>query len=82
MMAWAIGFVVLLAAIACCAIVCARGNSPSGAIALQASGTVGAIALLVLAIIGGQGYLYDVAIAFAVLSFTGSLVFLHYIDVL
>ena len=82
MTAWSVLFVALLAAIACTAVVCVRADPPSGVIALAAAGGVTTFALLLLALIGGQPYLYDVAIVFAVLSFTGSLVFLHHMDAL
>jgi multisubunit Na+/H+ antiporter MnhF subunit len=82
MTAWTSLAFVLLAAIAVASIAAVRGKPPSAAIALSAASTAGAGALLVLAARTGPAVLYDTAIVFVVLSFTGTLVFLHYIDVL
>lgn len=81
-MTWTILGIALVVAIVACGAVALRTPAASVVVALEAASTLGVLALLVLALMQGPSYLFDTATVFAVLSFAGSLVCLHYMDAL
>jgi multicomponent Na+:H+ antiporter subunit F len=77
---WEIATVVLVAALIPCGWVCLRRSFAEGVVAVQLAGTIGALALLVLAEGEGREPFGDLAVVAAPLSFAGVLVFLRFLE--
>lgn len=77
---WEIATAVLVAALLPCGWVCARRSFAEGAVAVQLAGTIGALAILVLAEGEGREPFGDLAVVAAPLSFAGMLVFLRFLE--
>jgi len=77
---WEIATAVLAAALVPCGWVCVRRTFAEGVVAVQLAGTVGALALLVLAEAQGREPFGDLAVVAVALSFAGTLVFLRFLE--
>jgi multicomponent Na+:H+ antiporter subunit F len=77
---WEIATAVLVTALIPCAWVCLWRSFAEGVVAVQLAGTIGALALLVLAEAEGREPFGDLAIVAAPLSFAGTLVFLRFLE--
>jgi len=77
---WEIATVVLIAALIPCGWVCLRRSFAEGVVAVQLAGTIGALALLVLAEGEGREPFGDLAVVAAPLSFAGVLMFLRFLE--
>ena len=77
---WQIAGMALIAGLAPCGWVCLRHSFAEGVVAVQLAGTVAAIALLVLAEAESREPFADLALVLAVLSFSGTLIFLRFLE--
>lgn len=77
---WQVAAIALAAALVPCAWMCARRGFAAGVLAVQLSGMISAIALLVIAEGEGRQPFADLALVLAVTSFAGSLVFLRFLE--
>jgi multicomponent Na+:H+ antiporter subunit F len=80
MSVWELAAAVLIAALVPCGWLCARRSFAEGLVAVQLAGTLGALALLVLAESEGREPFADLALVLAVLSFVGALVFARFLE--
>jgi multicomponent Na+:H+ antiporter subunit F len=77
---WQIAGLALILGLAPCGWVCLRYSFAEGVVAVQLAGTVAAIALLVLAEAESREPFADLALVLAVLSFSGTLIFLRFLE--
>jgi multicomponent Na+:H+ antiporter subunit F len=77
---WHIAAAILVAALMPCGWVCLRRSFAEGVVAVQVAGTVGAVALLVLAEAERREPFGSLAIVLAALSFAGTLIFLRFLE--
>jgi multisubunit Na+/H+ antiporter MnhF subunit len=77
---WLTAAAVLLLGLIPCLIVAVRGEAIDGVVALAAAGVVVTLALLLLAVGFGRSIYGDVAVVAAVVSFSGGLVFVQYLE--
>jgi multicomponent Na+:H+ antiporter subunit F len=80
MNAWQLAAAVLSAALLPCGWVCLRHSFAEGVVAVQLAGTIGALAILVLAVGEGRQPFAILAVVVAVLSFAGTLVYLRFLE--
>jgi multisubunit Na+/H+ antiporter MnhF subunit len=77
---WLVAAGVLMLGVAPCAYLAIRGDAEDGLVGLVAAGLVVTLVLLLLSV-GFQRSIYgDVAVVVAVLSFSGGLVFVQYLE--
>ena len=77
---WEIAAAALVALLGPCGWVCLRRSFAEGLVAVQIAGTIGSLALLVLAEGEGRQPFGDLAVVTAPLSFAGALVFLRFLE--
>ncbi len=78
---WLVFDVVLVLGLAPCAWVMVRSAEPGDwVVALQMSGLIGVLALLLLAEAMSRPSFYDLAVALAILSFPAGLMFAYFIE--
>jgi multicomponent Na+:H+ antiporter subunit F len=80
MSAWDLAAGVLFAALVPCFAVAMRGRAMDRLVGLEALSVIASLLFVVLARALGQGFLYDVALALALLSFGGGLVFARFAE--
>jgi multisubunit Na+/H+ antiporter MnhF subunit len=78
--AWLWGAVILGAALVPLAVVAALRPAPGGVVALEAAGTDAALALLLLSEGTHSQSFATLALVLAVMSFVGSIAFLHFLE--
>lgn len=77
---WLLAALVLLAGLVPCGIVCLRGEPTERLVGLMMAGTIDALVLMLLAV-GYQRAIYlDLALALALLTFAGGLVFVRFLE--
>jgi multicomponent Na+:H+ antiporter subunit F len=77
---WEIATAVLATALIPCGWVCLRRGFAEGVVAVQLAGTIGTLAIVVLAEGEGREPFGDLAMVAAPLSFAGTLVFLRFLE--
>lgn len=77
---WLITAVVMLGGVASCAYTCFRGTAPERLVGLEAAGTFATITLMLLAEGFGRAPFLDLALALALLTFGGGLVFARFFE--
>ena len=70
----------LLAGLVPCGVACLRGDVVDRLVALEMAGTVVTLVLLLLAQVFGRVVYVDLALALALLSFAGGLVFARFLE--
>ena len=77
---WLTAAALLLLGLVPCLVVAVRGEAIDGVVGLAAAGVVVTLALLLLEVGFGRSIYGDVAVVAAVLSFSGGLVFVQYLE--
>lgn len=77
---WLVATLALLAGLVPCGIVCLRGDVVDRLVGLEMAGVVVTLALLLLAQGFGRVVYVDLALALALLSFAGGLVFARFLE--
>jgi multicomponent Na+:H+ antiporter subunit F len=77
---WLVAAAVMSAALIPCAIVCVRGSAPDRLAGLEAAGLIATLVLLLMAEGFGRPPFMDLALALALLSFSGGLVFARFLE--
>jgi multicomponent Na+:H+ antiporter subunit F len=77
---WAVAALALLAGLVPCGVVCLRGSPVDRLIGLELAGTVDTLVLLLLAQAYDRAIYFDLALALALLSFAGGLVFARFLE--
>jgi multisubunit Na+/H+ antiporter MnhF subunit len=77
---WLMATGVLLAALLPCALVAFRAEALDRLIAVELAGTITALLIVTLAQALGRPTLFDLALALAVLSVPGTLVYAHFLE--
>ena len=77
---WLVATLALLAGLVACGIVCLRGDVVDRLVGLEMAGVVVTLALLLLAQGFGRVVYVDLALAIALLSFAGGLVFARFLE--
>ena len=77
---WLLASLALLAAAVPAFLVCLRGDAPSRLVGLEMLGALESLFLVTLARGLGKHYLYDLALALALLSFGAGLVFARFLE--
>lgn len=80
MIAWLIAAGGLLLALVPCLIVVCRAGPMDGLVAMQLAGTIATLILVVLAQGLGRPALFDLALALALLSLPGMLIFAYFLE--
>ncbi len=80
MSSWLIAAAVLLVALVPCGVVCARASLLEGLVALELTGTITAVAFVLLAQGFNRPSFGELAIVLVVLSFVGALAFVRYLE--
>ena len=77
---WVVASVALLAGLLPCAVVCLRGDACSRLVGLEMAGTVDTLVLVLLAEVYQRAIYFDLAVALALLSFAGGMVFARFLE--
>lgn len=77
---WEVAAALLATALVPCGWVCLRRSFAEGVVAVQLAGTIGALALLLVAEAEGREPFGDLAMVAVPLSFAGTLVFLRFLE--
>ena len=77
---WGFAALALLAGLVPCGVVCLRGDPVSRLVGLEMAGGVDTLVLLVLAEAYDRVIYFDLALALALLSFAGGLVFARFLE--
>ncbi|MFL5734864.1 MAG: MrpF/PhaF family protein [Chloroflexia bacterium] len=77
---WIFFAIILLVGMIPCGIVCTRGEPMSRLVGLEMASTMAVLALVLLGKGLERDFLYDLAIAQALLSFGGALVFIRFFE--
>ena len=77
---WLITATVMAAALVPCGIVCLRGSAPDRLAGLEAASLIATLVLLLMAEGFGRQPFVDLALALALLSFGGGLVFARFLE--
>jgi multicomponent Na+:H+ antiporter subunit F len=77
---WGVAALALLAGLVPCGVVCLRGDPVSRLVGLEMAGAVDTLVLLVLAEAYDRVIYFDLALALALLSFAGGLVFARFLE--
>jgi multicomponent Na+:H+ antiporter subunit F len=77
---WGVAALALLAGLVPCGVVCLRGDPLSRLVGLEMAGVVDTLVLLVLAQAYDRSIYFDLALALALLSFAGGLVFARFLE--
>jgi multicomponent Na+:H+ antiporter subunit F len=77
---WLVAALALLAGLVPCGIVCLRGEPTERLVGLTMAGTIDALVLMLLAVGYRRSIYLDLALALALLTFVGSLVFARFLE--
>jgi multicomponent Na+:H+ antiporter subunit F len=77
---WLVAALALLAGLVPCCMVCLRGEPAERLVGLEMAGTIDALVLVVLAVGYRRGIYLDLAVALALLTFAGGLVFARFLE--
>ena len=77
---WSVAALALLAGLVPCGVVCLGGSPVDRLVGLELAGTVDTLVLLVLAQAYDRAIYFDLALALALLSFAGGLVFARFLE--
>ena len=77
---WILAVILLQLGLIICALVSLRGTLPESIVAMEVSSVIGVISIAVLAEAVGRPAWFDLAIALALMSLPGSLVFLTFME--
>jgi multicomponent Na+:H+ antiporter subunit F len=80
MNAWLVAALVLVAGLVPCGVACLRGEAEDRLVGLELAGTVATLVLVLLAVGFGRGVYADLALALALFSFAGGLVFARFLE--
>jgi multicomponent Na+:H+ antiporter subunit F len=78
--AWLLAALALLAGLLPCALVCLRGDPVNRLVGLELAGVLDTLVLLLLAEGFQRSIYFDLALALALLSFAGGLVFARFLE--
>ena len=77
---WLVAAVALLAGLVPCGLLCLRGDPVNRLIGLEMAGVIDTLVLMLLAEGFGRPIYFDLALALALLSFAGGLVFARFLE--
>jgi multicomponent Na+:H+ antiporter subunit F len=77
---WTVAAFALLIGLVPCGVVCLRGQPTERLVGLEMAGNIDALALLLLAIAYQRTIYLDLALALALLTFAGGLVFARFLE--
>jgi multicomponent Na+:H+ antiporter subunit F len=77
---WFVAALALLAGLLPCGVVCLRGSPVDRLVGLELAGTIDTLVLLLLAQAYDRAIYFDLALALALLSFAGGLVFARFLE--
>jgi|GEM_PF-273766 len=77
---WLVAALALLVGLVPCGVVCLRGDPVNRLVGLEMAGTVDTLVLLLLAQAYDRAIYFDLALALALLSFAGGMVFARFLE--
>jgi multisubunit Na+/H+ antiporter MnhF subunit len=77
---WLLSVIVLQSGLIICAWICVRGTLPESIVAMEMSSLIGVISIAMLAEAVGRPAWFDLAIALALVSVPGALLFLAFLE--
>jgi len=77
---WLVAALALLVGLVPCGVVCLRGDPVNRLVGLEMAGAVDTLVLLLLAQAYGRAIYFDLALALALLSFAGGMVFARFLE--
>jgi multicomponent Na+:H+ antiporter subunit F len=77
---WTVAAIALLLGLVPCGVVCLRGEPTERLVGLEMAGTLDALVLLLLAVAYHRSIYLDLALALALLTFAGGLVFARFLE--
>jgi multicomponent Na+:H+ antiporter subunit F len=77
---WLLAAIGLLLALVPCFILCMRGDALNRLVGLETAGTISVLLLVVLAEALQRDFLYDMALAQALLTFGGGLIYARFLE--
>jgi multicomponent Na+:H+ antiporter subunit F len=77
---WTIAVFALLLGLIPCGVVCLRGEPTERLVGLEMAGNLDALVLLLLAVVFHRSIYMDLALALALLTFAGGLVFARFLE--
>jgi multicomponent Na+:H+ antiporter subunit F len=77
---WLLASLALLAGLVPCGLLCLRGDPINRLVGLEMAGTIDALVLMLLAEGFGRPIYFDLALALALLTFAGGLVFARFLE--
>jgi multicomponent Na+:H+ antiporter subunit F len=77
---WTVAAIALLVGLVPCGVVCLRGEPTERLVGLEMAGTIDALVLLLLAVAYRRSIYLDLALALALLTFAGGLVFARFLE--
>lgn len=77
---WTVAAIALLLGLVPCGVVCLRGEPTERLVGLEMAGTIDALVLLLLAVAYHRSIYLDLALALALLTFAGGLVFARFLE--
>ncbi|MFC4453879.1 monovalent cation/H+ antiporter complex subunit F [Deinococcus sonorensis] len=77
---WLIAATVMLLALLPCGVVCVRGNAVQRLVGLELAGLLTALTMVLLAEVFDRDLYFDLALACALMSFGGGLVFTRFLE--
>jgi multicomponent Na+:H+ antiporter subunit F len=80
MVQWTVAAIALLLGLVPCGVVCLRGEPTERLVGLQMAGTLDALVLMLLAVAYHRSIYLDLALALALLTFAGGLVFARFLE--
>jgi multicomponent Na+:H+ antiporter subunit F len=80
MVQWTVAAIALLLGLVPCGVVCLRGEPTERLVGLEMAGTLDALVLMLLAVAYHRSIYLDLALALALLTFAGGLVFARFLE--
>jgi multicomponent Na+:H+ antiporter subunit F len=77
---WTVAAIALLLGLVPCGVVCLRGEPTERLVGLEMAGTLDALVLMLLAVAYHRSIYLDLALALALLTFAGGLVFARFLE--
>ena len=77
---WTVAAIALLLGLVPCGVVCLRGKPTERLVGLEMAGTLDALVLMLLAVAYHRSIYLDLALALALLTFAGGLVFARFLE--
>ncbi len=77
---WLLAVIALELGLVICTLVALRGTLPEGIVAMEVASCAGALAIAILAEAVGRPAWFDLALALALMSLPGALVFLTFVE--